>query len=392
MKLYRYMSIIEFAKICAGKDMQPFREEFGGANTDSKGFCFLGEKIKSSYLDKNNNNCTFEYTPEQAIKFLPVASEVLVEFETTEDIDIHESWGQYNNPLIEEEGCCGTHIIDEYYCDSYNNKSLIPTRYSFDLEKNKYRSLNSIDLEWLDYNEDTRINIREFYNKVLDNGKTEFFPTAMKCLQPGDSNQENEMFTYSSERKGGRRKEKLIYGDPINDNVKYEMSFIYDNNLKSWELEENDNIPEFWEHIYNNYKSDGKTPSNIMPSEVASYAAIIATYPNLVKILKLDNNVITSAFGTTNHVSISMKDNETEYTFEIEDIGVQKKEDGSLDVSVSLDTAEGWKDISLLSVMRRKELEDKKDKRIELELESEKIYKTESLMNQLKKEKKTIGE
>jgi len=124
MKLYRYMSINEFTKMSTGKTMEPYHKEFVGYETESKGFCFISE---STPVDYNNN--TYELTPIESLNFLKniVCEEILVEFETTDDIEYNEGKAQYANP-ISEYNQEDMEII-EFSCDKYNKYTLIPKRY-----------------------------------------------------------------------------------------------------------------------------------------------------------------------------------------------------------------------------------------------------------------------
>ena len=87
MKLYRYMSIEEFIKMSSGLDMKPYCVDFGkfGAKTNSEGFCFLGETIttESGQIISPEEMLSYGF---QGI----VSQDVLVEFETTEDIAVKE--------------------------------------------------------------------------------------------------------------------------------------------------------------------------------------------------------------------------------------------------------------------------------------------------------------
>ena len=98
MKLYRYMSVQEFIKMCEGMHLTYsgiLTEDIEGLLTNSIGFCFLGEKttfVANGMPEDGFELGTYTYTPENCEWFLGgvVSPDILVEFQATDDIDIFE--------------------------------------------------------------------------------------------------------------------------------------------------------------------------------------------------------------------------------------------------------------------------------------------------------------
>ena len=98
MKLYRYMSIEEFIKMCGGIHLTYtgiLTENITGLLTNSIGFCFLGENttfVVNGMTEEGFELGTYTYTPENCEWFLGgvVSPDILVEFQATDDIDIFE--------------------------------------------------------------------------------------------------------------------------------------------------------------------------------------------------------------------------------------------------------------------------------------------------------------
>lgn len=86
MKLYRYMSIVEFIKMNAGMNMIPKHTEFVTKRTNSLGFCFLGE---NTLIECSDGVCE-TFSPQDCILFLNgiVNDEILVEFIATDKIEL----------------------------------------------------------------------------------------------------------------------------------------------------------------------------------------------------------------------------------------------------------------------------------------------------------------
>lgn len=93
MKLYRYMSLEEFAKLNAGLKLTRYKND-RHLKTTCKGFCFLGERT-TFYVPSQDENGKdyfeeYKFSPENCINFLRgiVTPDVLVEFQPTRNIDI----------------------------------------------------------------------------------------------------------------------------------------------------------------------------------------------------------------------------------------------------------------------------------------------------------------
>ena len=131
MKLYRYMSDVEFQKLTAGCDIIGKREHF--ARTSSSGVCFLGEVIPAERMPYGELEeymaPFFTYEPEQAFSFLSgivAADSILVEFEVENDTLLVESGGVYADP----EGAYYDRIVITEYCMPYYNRDMLtPVRY-----------------------------------------------------------------------------------------------------------------------------------------------------------------------------------------------------------------------------------------------------------------------
>ena len=123
MLVYRYMSNKEFNKVTAGVTLVN-NNSFKGNKTNSKGFCFLPEKV-SFYSYAQETEVTL--TAQECYEFLEgiVSRDVLVEFETEEELE--ESSGVYADPLTDEWGA--NIVIDELCTITYDRDTFIPKRY-----------------------------------------------------------------------------------------------------------------------------------------------------------------------------------------------------------------------------------------------------------------------
>lgn len=122
MKLYRYMSSVEFRKLMNGETLVNTSYHWG-ERTSSRGFCFLGED-------------SVGYSPIEAFDFLSgiVTADYLVEFEVHKQMQ--RSSGIYANPF----GSFGSTIgITEWCTTEYNRHDLEPLRYIKDVERLLFR-------------------------------------------------------------------------------------------------------------------------------------------------------------------------------------------------------------------------------------------------------------
>lgn len=172
MKYYRYMSITEFIKMMKGEEIVPIQTFENASTGDANGVCFLCEETK---FDSYGGMITL--SPEDCYQFLKRHlhdTSILVEFET--NISMKETWGQYSSPLgeyftdktpfnpeySEIKQCYGDDIkINEYRVDSYNVKTLKPTRFSIPQEMTYWNAFK-YNLHLSDYDESLPNEIKWF--------------------------------------------------------------------------------------------------------------------------------------------------------------------------------------------------------------------------------------
>lgn len=139
MKVYRYMSEQEFAKITAGVTIQS-NNHFNDYATDSCGICFLPEEniFWSEILEQR-----VHFTPEECFQFLTgiiSRNAILVEFEVdTRLTNLTKSFGIYADPFTDSWDYLIK--IDELCTNTYDIDTFIPTRYCFGGE-NKWYNVN----------------------------------------------------------------------------------------------------------------------------------------------------------------------------------------------------------------------------------------------------------
>ena len=145
MKLYRYMSFKEFQKMASGMDMKHSKNSFK-SRTDSKGFCFIGEKTSFVSSDCEGNQQEFTFSPEECHQFLDgiVTDDVLVEFEADENL-LQKTTGIYADPIFQEWDCYIS--IAEFCAMSYNRDDFIPLRYAIQDD-----FLSSNNIKWYNFN------------------------------------------------------------------------------------------------------------------------------------------------------------------------------------------------------------------------------------------------
>ena len=122
MKLYRYMSFKEYEDVIKGKPMVN-TNSFEGKRTNSKGFCFLGEKTQVEVYDEK----IMDYSPLECFEFLKgiVSKEILVEFEVVPEFEknLKHGYGGYTNQYT-FQGM----IIREFSVERYNKDVCVPKR------------------------------------------------------------------------------------------------------------------------------------------------------------------------------------------------------------------------------------------------------------------------
>jgi len=120
MTVFRYMSFEEFNDFKIGKTLVNHTDHSKEHCTNSKGFCFLDE-------------C--DHSPESAYEFLSgiVSDDVCVRFEVDDEL-LTMAYGTYADPFGNNWNDNMT--IDEYCCESYNNK---------DFKMLDYRCVNAFE-------------------------------------------------------------------------------------------------------------------------------------------------------------------------------------------------------------------------------------------------------
>ncbi len=143
MKLYRFMSREEFARITRYESMFSNIDWATRCQSDSEGFCFIGESTDFTSWSHGKPE-KYTYSPEQCYNFLfgVVSDEVCVEFETTEAVNVEKSSGDYADPM----GLCDDFIIiDEYCVKQYDRETLVPKRYAIP-------DLDTVNWNWYNVN------------------------------------------------------------------------------------------------------------------------------------------------------------------------------------------------------------------------------------------------
>ncbi len=193
-----------------------------------------------------------------------VSQDVLVEFETTDDISLNSAIVRY----AEEQ------LITEYSCLEYDKYKLIPKRCMYGI------NLDGHIGEWEDFQEFGSLKdllLKMFERRPNDYG-IEVYEQGENAilflnLLPGNKD-------YMWER----TKEGIRYKNIKDDSTKYEMKYSYDADGGAYHLEESDNIPEFWKFFYEQ-KMVSFIDSYIgFPScDFLLYAGIIAQFPEILE-------------------------------------------------------------------------------------------------------------
>lgn len=302
MKLYRYMSVLEFIKMSTGKEIRPYIYEFENNRTTSEGLCFIGEE--TAFSDEDGNR--YVYTPVQCYDFLDgiVNPEVLVEFESQNAENIHISSGVYANPMTD---FFGDYISTTEYCMlSYQKDYLKPTRYAFFLDD---YNRNKNEIKFIKY-EAEKINITELLehsNGLLKYSLLPSFPdgkafwTEVEYAEPEvDQERTNEEW----------RKTRLIYGDLLTLQEECSIDMVLDTvellPIAEDEVEKrplvrfvlNGDCPSSWENLTHDFvkiidksSKDGTVYKNNVNEyrfkEFCNYVALCTAYPKLANYYKL---------------------------------------------------------------------------------------------------------
>lgn len=145
MKLFRFMSKLEFIKLCNGEELENNTKNYENSNSSSTGFCFLNYD---------------EYNPEYALHFLSGGAdvEICVVFET--DRELCETMGIYAKPLSLEEYKKVTILdlldfsnieamkVKEYCTEKYSKRDFKTLKYCECYQLNIF---NTGDFKWVEY-------------------------------------------------------------------------------------------------------------------------------------------------------------------------------------------------------------------------------------------------
>ena len=311
MKLYRYMSIVEFVKMSSGMDMKPFHMRFNPGATISKGFCFLGRKTFGRTHGPHAQE--YHFNPLECLTFMSnvVDDEVLVEFEADDNIDMGYGYGFYNNPHDSEKSM----TINEYYLLDYDKSKLKPQRFILG------PSLNPNENKWIDFSNEEEYDIRSLMNQLIqEKGYVSFDRKAMRKLGflPSVPNtSENEMWRVIDDY--DHREIILMYGNPITNENRFGMMFNVDSKVFAF----GGKTPEAWKPLKELYDSHHQQLKN--PNNMFFIAALIASYPQILKRYELvveERNGESSINLTDGRIILSM-----------EDLALMMNKDGSLGVN-----------------------------------------------------------
>lgn len=290
MKLYRYMSAWEFIRMSMGKEIKPYVYDFE-ARTSSKGLCFLGEK---TFV--NDGTHKGEFTPVECLDFLKgiVNDDVLVEFESENNENIRETYGEYANPFNDDYDDYNV-AVTEYCMMSYQKDFLKPKRYLFP---------NYCKSEYTEY-VDGKIDIKEIIKHTSRNNLMRFsllpqmpkgkgFWTEVEYAEPGLGEEiTNDEW----------RRKKLVYGDLGTQAEECSIDIVLDS--VSDDLEDkfvrivlNGECPASWEVLVNDFKNTmeekgsqtgtfGKNSVEEHFSDFSKFVALCTVYPGLEKYYEL---------------------------------------------------------------------------------------------------------
>lgn len=256
MKIYRYMSYLEFLKMSFGLEIESSEKTSYLFKTNLKGLFFLGEKTKFNSTELGEQ----EFSPEECLAFLSgiVTQEVLVEFETTSEVELKQGEGTYADPY--DFWWTHTQIdITEYAILKYNKRNIIPTRYilnpeiprmEFSDEDFEEHTIN--ENEWITYDEN-KVNPSIFAKLFKQNNTRKFDEIFEYSVMPDiQSIDKSDGFWWKEivceSDQHNRRGLKLAYG--TKDNIeKFSICFFSDSNEKEVIIVPNGDIPEIWRDL-----------------------------------------------------------------------------------------------------------------------------------------------
>lgn len=124
MKVYRYMSEKEFRSMLAGGMLVNDTDHSQHFKTSSRGFCFVGEKVRITEYVDGFEPAEWTISPEEALEYLNgiVAKEFLVEFEAPAEL-FFTGQGRY------AAASGGVAVMDELCIGAYGRGMLEPLRY-----------------------------------------------------------------------------------------------------------------------------------------------------------------------------------------------------------------------------------------------------------------------
>ena len=255
-KYYRYMSVFEFIRMSLGDEIRPFIDYSSAYLTTSKGVCFLGDhSFDENDGEKNSMQAIREYIKDC------VSDHILVEFESTDSADIHESFGKYPRKRL-----------PEYWTESYDLKRMIPTKYKIaiapDIDK----------CEWIDYNRDAVLQnpkavLGQIANQRRIHKKTELTDLEDWCCELSLLSDDNN--GWYIEKDANNKTVTLAYGDLKERKPNFSLSFtqessdaLYEGLRKysignySWKI--SGDIPDTWKDLDERLEKISKNQSDSM--------------------------------------------------------------------------------------------------------------------------------
>ncbi len=147
MKIFRFMSKLEFIKLCNGEKLENNTRHYEKSNSSSKGFCFLNYD---------------EYKPEYALHFLSgvANTEICVVLETNNNLN--KTFGVYAKPLSIEEykkmslfelfdfSNINSMEVNELCTNRYNKRDFKILKYCEPYQPNIF---NTGDFKWVEYHD-----------------------------------------------------------------------------------------------------------------------------------------------------------------------------------------------------------------------------------------------
>lgn len=136
-KYYRFMSNHEFEMLMAGQFIEDLKT-WEGCRDTSRGVCFLLKGDGVVFCPSNGDEKTFEGLDAIDLYWICldgiVSSDILVEFESVEDVDLPIGVGRYaaNNEHLyigDVDGGCKCFLTQRYISGGYDASIMKPVRY-----------------------------------------------------------------------------------------------------------------------------------------------------------------------------------------------------------------------------------------------------------------------